>query len=1221
MRKFVIAVAALLVLLVGAALVVPGMIDWNDYKGEITERVKAATGRQLSIDGDLELSLLPAPRFAVNKVRLAGIAGAGARDMAQLKSLGVRIRFAPLLRGRVEVESITLVDPVIRLEKLADGRVNWEFAPPEKAKPVSGYQPTQRRKQPEKPTLPVAVDLDAISFDNVRILNGTLAYSDSGSGTAERIERFNAEISARSLAGPFRIKGSLRARGVPLTLEAAIGRVAEREPTAVNLRLGFAVAEARADISGTVAEIASAPRMSGQLKITGKDFAAFLGAFAGGPTDRSALPAWLGQKFLIDSRVRASAKEASAAELRAELGDVIATGTVTAAFGERIRTTTQLKVNRVDLDRWLSIKPAPHSDGDKGPGGGKAASGAGAPSADETSAPFSLPRNVNASLDVTIAAIKYLDGQVRDVRVAAALNEGEVTLSQATARLPGGAEGSLFGFLAERGGKPHFDGSLEARADNLRAVLQWLKIDLSTVPADRLRKFTMTGKLKSDGEQMHLLDAKIGLDTSRIQGGVTFALQDRLAFGASVNLNHLNLDAYMPALTPQAAPETPDKPNAAEAKAPAAAKDTGAPLSVLNDFDANLRLRVGSLIYRHTAAQGISFDGTLAGGKLTLREVGVRNIAGTRAGIKGTLTGFDKFPVFKGTFDADSRNLTGLARMTGVTLPVPAKKLGAMKLRGRADADADKLRLHTNMELAGATLKLAGDVDGLRRTPRFSGKLSITHPEFAVLLRSFGQDPGKGVRGLGAFEFSTTVNGDLKRLSLDARAKAAGSDILLEGSVSELAAVPRFDFGLRARHPSFIALRKAMDPDYLPAVRRVGPVSVEARIKGGPAKLTLGGLSAKLGDMTVSGDGVLEMDGARPRLVATLTGNEIFVDPFLAPDQSAAEQKQSPSGRRPAAPGPRAAERFSSEQFDMSALGSMDADISLSAQALIYRQFRVDRPVVKATLTDRVLTVSRLAGRMFEGAFGLTGTLDATAQPTVNGKVKVDKANIGKALFEAARFDIVGGVMDFDMTVNGTGNSEREMIAGLAGQGQMAVRNGEVQGFDLRAVSDRLKNIDRGLDILKLFGAAMGGGSTRFSTLDGTFRIEKGVLRTDDLKLVADTGEGRAKGNADLPRGTMDFRSEFRLTEHPETPPFEMIVQGPIDNPRQIFKIEKLQAYLLQRGIGGLLKRAFPDRRREPEPTQQQPQPETQQQQPEPQQSRKPRPEDILRGLLDGLRR
>ncbi|MEE8332417.1 MAG: hypothetical protein V3R85_01110, partial [Alphaproteobacteria bacterium] len=91
-----------------------------------------------------------------------------------------------------------------------------------------------------------------------------------------------------------------------------------------------------------------------------------------------------------------------------------------------------------------------------------------------------------------------------------------------------------------------------------------------------------------------------------------------------------------------------------------------------------------------------------------------------------------------------------------------------------------------------------------------------------------------------------------------------------------------------------------------------------------------------------------------------------------------------------------------------------------------------------------------------------------------------------------------------------------------------------------------------------------------------------------------------------------DFTSQFRLTQHPKAPPFGMRVVGPIDNPKRLFKFKELQSYLLQRGVGTLLRKVFPGVRNRstapaPAPTQQQQQP------------RRPRLEDLIPGLLKGL--
>jgi hypothetical protein len=137
--------------------------------------------------------------------------------------------------------------------------------------------------------------------------------------------------------------------------------------------------------------------------------------------------------------------------------------------------------------------------------------------------------------------------------------------------------------------------------------------------------------------------------------------------------------------------------------------------------------------------------------------------------------------------------------------------------------------------------------------------------------------------------------------------------------------------------------------------------------------------------------------------------------------------------------------------------------------------------------------------------------------------------------------------------------------------------------------------------------------------------VDKGVLRTDDLKLTAEAGMATAAGAADLPRWTMDFKSEFRLTEHPKAPPFRMEVRGPIDNPRRVFRFEQLQTFLLQRGIGTLLRKALPEPRTQGGGgAQTQPSEPSQPSQPsQPQEEQKPLSpgDELLRGIFETLRK
>ena len=96
---------------------------------------------------------------------------------------------------------------------------------------------------------------------------------------------------------------------------------------------------------------------------------------------------------------------------------------------------------------------------------------------------------------------------------------------------------SLTGSLITNGSQVSYRGNTSIRADNLRSVLDWLDADVSHVPADRLHRFQLEAKLNGDQKIVQITDLEIRLDSSRIRGGVTYALRRRPAFGARITID------------------------------------------------------------------------------------------------------------------------------------------------------------------------------------------------------------------------------------------------------------------------------------------------------------------------------------------------------------------------------------------------------------------------------------------------------------------------------------------------------------------------------------------------------------------------------------------------------------------------------------------------------------------------------------------------------------
>ena len=200
MKKFLIAIVVLVVLLVGAVLVVPGLIPWDNYKGEIAEMARDATGREVRIDGPIKLSVLPRVELQVGRTSLANAEGAAEPNMVELAELRLALQVMPLITGRVAVDEFVLINPVIHLEIDKDGRPNWEFqgtAAAEKPAATSGAT------QPSAPSGDGGLGIADLQLGDVRIVDGHVSFRDAGSGQSQVFEKVNLTVKLPDLASPF----------------------------------------------------------------------------------------------------------------------------------------------------------------------------------------------------------------------------------------------------------------------------------------------------------------------------------------------------------------------------------------------------------------------------------------------------------------------------------------------------------------------------------------------------------------------------------------------------------------------------------------------------------------------------------------------------------------------------------------------------------------------------------------------------------------------------------------------------------------------------------------------------------------------------------------------------------------------------------------------------------------------------------------------------------
>ena len=454
------------VAVVAAGVAVVKSIDLNQYRGLIAEKAEAATGRKLTLAGDIYLKLFTlSPSIAIDDVSFANAPWGSRPEMAKLKRLEAQVALLPLLSKQIEIKRFVLVSPDILLETDANGKGNWEFgaAPPPGGGEGAAGAPAAPQGGGPAPQ---------ITVNEVDVKDGTLTYRNGKTKQTTTIELAGLSAKADSSASPlvFEISGAYNK--APFEAKGTLGPLAEIQaptkpfPVDVEAKAGGA----KIKVVGTIAQLAAAKGLDLNLSAEGKslgDLAVFApGVPAIGPYR---LAGHVGDKdanMVID-------------HMDAMLGKSDLAGEVTLVKADKPTVRANLTSKLIDLTELQAAAgggaPGGAANPEAAPQSTAAGGGDGRLFSD---APLPVAGLKAANADVKLSAGKVVTkGPVLDnLTVTLALNNGKLTIKPLQADVVGGRIDSETVLDASQS-QPVLSVSAKARDLDLAALAAELKIN------------------------------------------------------------------------------------------------------------------------------------------------------------------------------------------------------------------------------------------------------------------------------------------------------------------------------------------------------------------------------------------------------------------------------------------------------------------------------------------------------------------------------------------------------------------------------------------------------------------------------------------------------------------------------------------------------------------------------------------------------------------------
>jgi AsmA protein len=730
----------LVLLIVVIALVAPLLFDPNDYKDTIAEQVKARTGRELTIVGDMSFTVLPWLDVSTGEVRLGNTAGEPQsndtnKPFARLSSADVRVKLVPLLSREVQIDTVNVRGLEVHLARDVNGRGNWEgLAAQADSAAVPGTQPTEDSGGGD------GIALAAFALGGVHFEDAAVTFIDARSGEQISLSDVDIRTGAVSIGEPVDAQVSLRFAH-PAALGKASGKArlsydhSSKRIAAPGLELsteleapalGAGISSAK--VSGAVSYDDATRQIIGNSLVFTLSVPLPDHSTPGAPIEISG--AGDVNLRLIEQTVTSSDLQLTVKNLRtgANSASVQLHSDVVVNL-----TSQQLALTTLRGDAQLSGEPI-------------------------TGGP--LPVNFGANVTVDLATQSV---QAKNLKLTA---EG---LSVA---------GDLF--AESLASTPVVSGTLAAPEFALRTVLARFGVAL---PATRdpkvLKAAAFSGKFKYNGKGISIAPLELQLDGAALRGKLAASTSGALEFDLSTD--RLNVDRYLPATAPGAPP-------------PAA---LGAlPVSILRDLDIKGSIKVGALRYSGLDLSKVSVGINAKDAQLRLSPLQA-NLYGGRYKGNIRIDARNKLPVMylneqvsKINADALFKALkvstgvldlrggrTSLTLKTTVTTDAAGKKLRAdnvvldgrvsgrsfkggavpFKLHGNVLVDLDAKRASVKKASARfAELKVAGDLE-THFAPgklRYEGALSLTPFNLRKLASRLGvplprSANSKAVRSIG----------------------------------------------------------------------------------------------------------------------------------------------------------------------------------------------------------------------------------------------------------------------------------------------------------------------------------------------------------------------------------------------------------------------------------------------------------------------------------------
>jgi uncharacterized protein involved in outer membrane biogenesis len=1100
LARLFIVVGSLVAAALFSALIAPYFVDWTDFRQDFENQASRIIGKKVVVHGSVDARLLPFPSVTLTDVRVGEDGKGGA--LVSAKSFSMETELAPFLSGEALIYNMRIDQPKVTLKLGADGALDWV--------------------KTGEPRIPAS----SVVLEKVEITDGEVSFIDEQTGRTRRLTDLDVDLSAKTLAGPWKISGTGAADGQRGSFTLSTN-VPETDKVFLKLRLLPQNPAIVAEMEGLIGLEDLRPEYAGSFRLRRQMASEREGGETADPVSASA-PRIQGDFRLNNDRIRIDKYQFS-------MGPVddpyTVTGEATIDAGRNPEFLLTAAGQQVDMSRI---------------GGGEGESAA-LPLRDRLRAFLALAGDIPVPpmpgrAEITLPAVIADDTVIRNITLKTRPAGDGWLIDEAEAELPGRTRLSAKGKLTLAAAQS-FQGELLLASNQPSGFAEWV----TGQTPDAIRRLKTAGfsanvSLTPDLQRFENLEIVFG--DARLSG----------------RLEHEMNDGEQPALSTELAGNDFDL----ETMTALASLVTGE--TQMGDF---LDHRIGArLKFDHFS--GLGLEGrdvaaaiSLSQGALTDARLTLGDFYGARISVEGGFEGLSERPTGAARISVKSEDPTRLFALMSERLPGHPALARLAKNAGYYEG-SDVL---VDLNVGKGDWPIEATLSGIAHGSRLSGKLAAQSLDLAnpggLSLDATIENPDAwvmlGQAGLATLPIDADQDG-LLTLKIDQPADAdpqvnltftsGTTDLTLRGQTALDAG--RFLSGSYALSldSGDIAPYLAMNGLALPRLIEGMPFSVSANIYAEKDAVALEGVNGKADGNAFTGMASIDRTQAVPSV-----GGEFNVDAadfgwlaetvFGPLEDLDGGLSAADLPKRPVTP------------FNVS-LGLNSKTMRVGSLAMI-SDFSS-----RITMEPGRLALSGARGNLLGGKFSGQAELgDTEGAGYFRARFSVDDAALKTGFWRFAGQPAATARADLAMTLDAAGGSPEALLDGATGSGALTLSDVAIKGLNADAVPPLLAAADKvdgqftDATLLPLIERALFAGAIEADKLDIPFSIAGGRLRVDKVSGMMNNGARLdAQGAVGLADGALDAQMTLGYDPGEERmsgaePSVTLAFQGPFATPER----------------------------------------------------------------------